>query len=211
MVAGVVYAARKKIASAAVAVYDIGKSLIRKAGKALADNGYVVFRLDNRGASNRGTAFENTLYRAMGTIEVEDQAVGARYLKSLPYVDGDRIGVFTLATTLSGLALAISSVGLPRIMVREITRNPAAAGDLLRKSAWLRWAGSLLVLGALAGYGAVAGWRLDASSTGRAELAGVEVVAAVAGDRNLEEPDCARKYYKWEAQSFVLLRAVRLP
>ncbi|MEE2692414.1 MAG: S9 family peptidase [Pseudomonadota bacterium] len=60
----------------------------------LADNGYVVFRLDNRGASNRGTVFENTLYRAMGTIEVEDQAVGARYLKSLPYVDGARIGVF---------------------------------------------------------------------------------------------------------------------
>lgn len=39
----------------------------------------------------------------------------------------------------------------------------------------------------------IAGWRLDAASTGRAELAGVEVVAAVAGDRNLEEPECARK------------------
>jgi dipeptidyl-peptidase-4 len=72
---------------------------VRKGGldtfaQMLAGNGYVVFRLDNRGASNRGTAFEKTLYRAMGTVEVEDQALGARYLKSLPYVDGDRIGVF---------------------------------------------------------------------------------------------------------------------
>lgn len=60
----------------------------------LADNGYVVFRLDNRGAANRGTAFENTLYRAMGTTEVEDQAAGAAFLKSLPYVDAARIGVY---------------------------------------------------------------------------------------------------------------------
>ncbi|MFQ5564557.1 MAG: S9 family peptidase, partial [Parvularculaceae bacterium] len=60
----------------------------------LADNGYAVFKLDNRGAANRGTTFENTLYRAMGTTEVEDQAVGAAYLKSLPYVDSGRIGVF---------------------------------------------------------------------------------------------------------------------
>lgn len=60
----------------------------------LAENGYVVFQLDNRGAGNRGTAFENTLYRAMGTTEVQDQAVGARYLKSLPFVDGDHIGVY---------------------------------------------------------------------------------------------------------------------
>ncbi len=59
----------------------------------LADNGYVVFRLDNRGSWNRGTAFEDHLYRAMGTVEIEDQAVGARYLKSLPFVDGERIGV----------------------------------------------------------------------------------------------------------------------
>lgn len=60
----------------------------------LADEGFVVYRLDNRGAANRGAAFENSLYRAMGTTEVEDQAVGAAFLKSLPYVDGDRIGVF---------------------------------------------------------------------------------------------------------------------
>ncbi len=60
----------------------------------LADEGFVVFKLDNRGASNRGTAFENTLYRAMGTTEVADQAAGAQYLKALPFIDPDRIGVY---------------------------------------------------------------------------------------------------------------------
>jgi len=60
----------------------------------LADEGYVVFWLDNRGAANRGTAFEFPLNRNMGVIEVADQAVGANYLKSLPFVDADRVGVY---------------------------------------------------------------------------------------------------------------------
>ncbi|MBY0423168.1 MAG: S9 family peptidase, partial [Parvularculaceae bacterium] len=63
-------------------------------GQMLAQNGFVVFRLDNRGASNRGTAFENPLHRNMGVVEVADQAAGARFLKSLPFVDGARIGVY---------------------------------------------------------------------------------------------------------------------
>jgi dipeptidyl-peptidase-4 len=60
----------------------------------LADEGYVVFRLDNRGASNRGAAFENPIYKNMGVVEVADQAEGAKFLKSLPFVDPARIGVY---------------------------------------------------------------------------------------------------------------------
>ncbi|WOI54195.1 DPP IV N-terminal domain-containing protein [Parvularcula sp. LCG005] len=59
----------------------------------LADKGYVVFKLDNRGAANRGKAFENVLYRQMGQPEVVDQAIGTEWLASQPYVDADRIGV----------------------------------------------------------------------------------------------------------------------
>ncbi|MEL6789781.1 MAG: S9 family peptidase [Pseudomonadota bacterium] len=62
--------------------------------QALVDQGYVVFQLDNRGAGNRGTAFENTLYRAMGVTEVADQALATRWLADQPFVDGDRIGVY---------------------------------------------------------------------------------------------------------------------
>jgi len=60
----------------------------------LADNGFVVFMLDNRGAGNRGKAFENHLYRNMGRVEVEDQAVGADFLKNLSFVDPERMGVY---------------------------------------------------------------------------------------------------------------------
>lgn len=55
--------------------------------------GYIVFRLDNRGSDNRGRKFENAIYRRTGGPEVRDQLVGVEYLKSLPYVDGDRIGI----------------------------------------------------------------------------------------------------------------------
>ena len=60
----------------------------------LADEGYVVFRLDNRGAANRGKAFEDPLYRAMGSVEVRDQAAGARWLASQDFVDAEKIGVY---------------------------------------------------------------------------------------------------------------------
>jgi dipeptidyl-peptidase-4 len=61
--------------------------------EAFANAGYVVFKLDNRGSSNRSTAFKTALDRRMGTVEVEDQFVGAAFLKTLPYVDPERLGV----------------------------------------------------------------------------------------------------------------------
>ena len=59
----------------------------------LAQQGFVVFTLDNRGSANRGTAFENPIYRSMGGVELEDQVAGVEYLRSLPFVDAARIGV----------------------------------------------------------------------------------------------------------------------
>jgi dipeptidyl-peptidase 4 len=59
----------------------------------LAQQGYIIFTLDNRGSANRGREFEQAVFRNLGTLEVIDQLVGIRYLKSLPYVDQDRIGV----------------------------------------------------------------------------------------------------------------------
>jgi dipeptidyl-peptidase 4 len=50
-------------------------------------------RLDNRGSANRGFDFETALHRNMGSVEVSDQMEGVKYLRSLPYVDNDRIGV----------------------------------------------------------------------------------------------------------------------
>ncbi len=59
----------------------------------LAQSGYIVFTLDNRGSGQRGTSFETALYRRMGTVEVEDQVRGVEYLRTLAYVDAARVGV----------------------------------------------------------------------------------------------------------------------
>lgn len=59
----------------------------------LAQEGYVVFTLDNRGSANRGLEFEQAIFRQMGTIEVADQMTGVEYLLKQPWVDKDRIGV----------------------------------------------------------------------------------------------------------------------
>ncbi|MGD2134397.1 MAG: S9 family peptidase [Maricaulaceae bacterium] len=59
----------------------------------LAQRGYVVFQLDNRGAAGRGHAFEAVLHRRMGDVEVRDQLAGLAFLKGLDAVDADRVGV----------------------------------------------------------------------------------------------------------------------
>jgi len=60
----------------------------------MAQQGFVVFTVDNRGSGNRGLEFEQTIFRQLGTVEVEDQLTGVEYLKSLPFIDADRIGVY---------------------------------------------------------------------------------------------------------------------
>jgi dipeptidyl-peptidase-4 len=60
----------------------------------LAQSGYVVFALDNRGSGFRGVAFESPIYRRLGSIEVDDQVTGVEYLRSLPFVDPARIGIW---------------------------------------------------------------------------------------------------------------------
>ncbi|GGJ96677.1 S9 family peptidase [Luteimonas terricola] len=59
----------------------------------LAQQGYVVFSLDNRGTPRRGREFGGALYGKQGTVEVEDQRKGVEWLRAQPWVDGDRIGV----------------------------------------------------------------------------------------------------------------------
>ncbi|MBW0145049.1 S9 family peptidase [Sphingomicrobium clamense] len=57
----------------------------------IVDQGYIFFEIENRGGNYRGVEFEKPIYRAMGGIEVDDQRDGANFLKTLDYVDGDRI------------------------------------------------------------------------------------------------------------------------
>jgi dipeptidyl-peptidase-4 len=60
----------------------------------MAQQGFIVFALDNRGSARRGVKFESAIYKHMGAAEIADQLVGVEYLKALNYVDPDRIGIF---------------------------------------------------------------------------------------------------------------------
>ena len=59
----------------------------------MAQKGYLLFILDNRGSENRGTEFEQATFRHLGQEEMKDQMKGVEYLKTLPYVDTGRMGV----------------------------------------------------------------------------------------------------------------------
>ena len=60
----------------------------------MAEKGYIIFQVDNRGSYERGHAFETPIYHHFGKVELADQLSGVAYLKSLPYVDSSRIGIW---------------------------------------------------------------------------------------------------------------------
>jgi len=59
----------------------------------MAQKGYILFILDNRGSENRGRDFEQATFRQLGQVEMQDQMRGVDYLRTLPYVDMQRLGV----------------------------------------------------------------------------------------------------------------------
>jgi dipeptidyl-peptidase-4 len=58
-----------------------------------AEQDYIVFTLDNHGSASRGFEFESVIHRQVGEREMIDQLIGVDYLKSLPFVDGERLSV----------------------------------------------------------------------------------------------------------------------
>jgi len=73
---------------------EVLKAWMNPLAQAIVDKGYIWFEIDNRGSDNRGVDFAKQIYRAMGSVEVEDQLAGAQYLKSLPFVDGSKIATY---------------------------------------------------------------------------------------------------------------------
>ena len=59
----------------------------------MAQKGYLVFTMDNRGTNYRGFEFESCIHRHLGDYEVEDQMCGVNYLRSLPYADTSRFSI----------------------------------------------------------------------------------------------------------------------
>ena len=62
--------------------------------QSLADRGYIVASVDNRGTGARGRDFKKVTYQDLGRYEVQDQIAAARHLASLPYIDDDRVGIW---------------------------------------------------------------------------------------------------------------------
>src|SRR5258708_18121848 len=60
----------------------------------MAQKGYIIFSLDNRGSAGRGHLFEEPIHYKLGAQELSDQLDGLAYLKSLPFVDGGPIGIW---------------------------------------------------------------------------------------------------------------------
>ncbi|UCH84169.1 MAG: S9 family peptidase [Candidatus Latescibacterota bacterium] len=75
--------------------------------KMMATRGYIIFQMDNRGAYGRGAKWEGYSLKTLGQLELDDQVAGAEYLKSLPYVDGSRIGIWGWSGGGSMTALAM--------------------------------------------------------------------------------------------------------
>ncbi|MHC5024130.1 MAG: S9 family peptidase [Planctomycetota bacterium] len=56
--------------------------------------GFIIAKIDNRGTTGRGKAFETAAYLDLGSVDLQDQVDGVRHLAARPYIDGDRVGIF---------------------------------------------------------------------------------------------------------------------
>jgi dipeptidyl-peptidase-4 len=88
----------------------------------LAQRGFIVFTLDNRGSGFRGRQFESALYLRMGSIEVEDQVIGVQFLRSQPWVDAKRMGVF--GWSYGGYMSLMSMVRAPEFFAAGVAGAP---------------------------------------------------------------------------------------
>jgi dipeptidyl-peptidase-4 len=73
---------------------DVEKGFVSPMDQYLAQQGWIVFEIANRGEEGRGTAFQRPAYRALGGVEVEDQLAGLKWLKAQSFVDPERVGMF---------------------------------------------------------------------------------------------------------------------
>ncbi len=93
----------------------------------LAQEGFVVFKLDNRGSANRGLAFEAHLNRAMGSVEIDDQVAGVRFLESLGYADTSRTGIY--GWSYGGYMTCMAMMKAPDIFKAGVAGAPVTDWD----------------------------------------------------------------------------------
>ena len=77
----------------------------------LADRGFVVFQLDNRGSTGRGPAFQAPIHKRLGTVELEDQLAGLDALEAMPFVDPARVAIY--GHSYGGFMAALAMLSAP--------------------------------------------------------------------------------------------------
>ncbi len=94
----------------------------------LADRGFVVFQVDNRGSTGRGPAFEHPIANQLGKVELEDQLAGVSYLKTLPFVDASRIGIY--GASYGGFMTALAMFKAPDVFKVGVSAAPVTDWQL---------------------------------------------------------------------------------
>jgi dipeptidyl-peptidase-4 len=93
----------------------------------LRNQGFLVFRLDNRGSARRGLAFESPLRHHMGTIEVHDQVDGVHWLVAQGLADPDRVGI--LGWSYGGYMALNALAKAPETFKVAVAGAPVSAWD----------------------------------------------------------------------------------
>src|SRR3989449_1306199 len=90
----------------------------------LAEHGFVVLKVDNRGSARRGLAFEAPIHRRLGEIEVRDQVEGVRWLGNLGFADVSRVGIY--GWSYGGYITLIALLTQPDVFKTRVARAPGA-------------------------------------------------------------------------------------
>ena len=93
----------------------------------LAQQGFVVLKVDNRGSANRGLAFEAAIADRMGTVEVDDQVAAVRELAKLPYVDASRVGIY--GWSYGGYMTCMAMMRAPEVFKVGVSGAPVTDWD----------------------------------------------------------------------------------
>lgn len=94
----------------------------------IVDKGYIWFQIDNRGSANRGTAFEDAIYHAMGSVEVQDQLAGVDWLKTQAFVDPGKI--FTYGWSYGGYMTLKMLEAAPGVFAGGVSGAPVTKWEL---------------------------------------------------------------------------------
>ena len=93
----------------------------------MAGKGYITFILDNRGSEHRGKDFEQATFHQLGQEEMKDQMKGVEFLKTLSYVDADRIGVH--GWSFGGFMTISLMTNYPDVFKVGVAGGPAASSS----------------------------------------------------------------------------------